>query len=86
MTRSREEDAERKRQSRKKLRALRLEKQSQINRPRQSAYTQSAPPAHPEDAQRNPSKREWAFWPADRQRDWMIARGYWGKDLPDFLK
>ncbi len=56
------------------------------NRPRQSRYTQSAPPAHPEDAQRNPSRREWAFWPSDRQRDWMIARGYWGKDLPDFLK
>lgn len=56
------------------------------NRARHSRYTQRTLPAHPEDAQKNPSRREWAFWPADRQRDWLIARGYWGKDLPDFLK
>ncbi len=52
------------------------------NRPR---YTQNTPPVHPEDAKRNPSKREFAFWNSSRQRDWLIARGYWGKNLPDFL-
>jgi hypothetical protein len=56
------------------------------NRPRQSRYTESRLPTHPEDARRDPSKREWAFWSSDRQRDWLIARGYWGGDLPDFLR
>ena len=58
-----------------------------FNRPRQtSRYTQDRLPAHPEDARRDPTKREFAFWDADRQRDWLIARGYWGGDLPDFLQ
>jgi hypothetical protein len=58
-----------------------------FNRPRQGAsFTQSRLPLHPEDARRDPSKREFAMWDSDRQRDWLIARDYWGKDLPEFLK
>jgi hypothetical protein len=57
------------------------------NRPRLGAsFTQSRLPLHPEDAKRDPSRREYAMWDSDRQRDWLIARGYWGGDLPDFLK
>ena len=61
----------------------RTESTASYNRPR---FTQSTLPAHPEDAKRNPSKREFAMWNADRQRDWLIERGYWGKDLPGFLR
>jgi hypothetical protein len=55
------------------------------NRPR-AKVTQSRMPLHPEDARRDPSKREYAMWDSDRQRDWLIARGYWGGDLPEFLR
>jgi hypothetical protein len=58
-----------------------------FNRPRQGVrYTQDRLPAHPEDAQRNPSRREYAMWDSDRQKAWLVERGYWGRDLPDFLK
>jgi hypothetical protein len=57
------------------------------NRPSQpSRYTQSRLPSHPEDVKRNPSKREFAMWPADRADAWLQERGYWGGDLPEFLR
>lgn len=55
------------------------------NRPR-ARYTQSTLSSHPEDAKRNPSKREFAMWDHQRAKDWLIERGYWDGDLPEFLR
>jgi hypothetical protein len=55
------------------------------NRPA-ARYTQDRLPAHPGDVNRNPSRAEFASWSADRAEDWLKARGYWGQNLPDFLR
>jgi hypothetical protein len=41
---------------------------------------------HPNDEAYRPSKREFAGWGPRRQREWLEAAGYWGRDLPDYLK
>ncbi len=41
---------------------------------------------HPEDLDGQPTKRQWAMWGADRQRQWMEATGVWGHALPEFLR
>jgi hypothetical protein len=33
-----------------------------------------------------PTKREFAQWSADKQRAWMEDNGYWGGDLPRYLR
>jgi hypothetical protein len=49
-------------------------------------YMQSIKQEHPEDEGYRPTKREFAGWTADRQREWLEASGYWGRDLPSFLR
>lgn len=39
------------------------------------------------DLSRNPTKREFfGEWGPDRAKQWLIAKGYWGRELPLYLR
>lgn len=51
-----------------------------------SRYRQKGQMSNPEDFGAKPSKREWAMWSANRQREWMESNGTWNHELPDYLR
>jgi hypothetical protein len=57
-----------------------------FNRPRQSRYTESRLPSHPEDARRKVSKKEFNSWDSDRMKEYLQMIGAWGGPLPDHLR
>ena len=56
---------------------------------RVTAHTQAAiNPAHPEDLKPGyrPSKREFQSWDSQRMRTYLQHIGYWGRELPTWLR
>jgi hypothetical protein len=42
--------------------------------------------SHPEDLHKKPTKKEFAMWSHERMREWLVATGHWGRELPDYLR
>lgn len=56
------------------------------NAGRTTPYLRSVTPENANDKSYRPSKREFASWTARRQREWLEESGYWGGDLPSYLR
>ncbi len=53
---------------------------------RTTPYLRSVTEENKNDKDYRPSKREFASWTARRQREWLEEAGYWGGDLPSYLR